>query len=83
MAKKRLTRSMKDHIFAGVCGGIAEYTHLPSWLIRVLAVVLCFVPFGIIIVPIIYIIFMTKLPFGEQKKKTDPSAIDVEFEVKE
>lgn len=34
--KRRLTRSTKDAIFAGVCGGIAEYMELDSTAIRVL-----------------------------------------------
>lgn len=33
--KRRLTRSTKDAIFAGVCGGIAEYMELDSTAIRV------------------------------------------------
>jgi len=83
MAKKKLSRSINDRIVGGVCGGVAEYTHIPAWLIRIITVVLCFVPFGIIIVPIIYIILMMKLPMGEQKKKEDPNTIDADFEVKE
>lgn len=34
--KRRLTRSTKDAIFAGVCDGIAEYMELDSTAIRVL-----------------------------------------------
>ena len=34
--KRRLIRSTKDAIFAGVCGGIAEYMELDSTAIRVL-----------------------------------------------
>jgi len=83
MAKKRLTRSINDHIIGGVCGGVAEYTHIPTWLIRIIAVILCFIPPGTIIVPVLYIILMINLPFGEQKKKLDTNTIDAEYEVKE
>jgi len=83
MVKNRLSRSVNDRIFGGVCGGIAEYINFPSWIIRILAVVLCFLPFGIIIVPLIYLILLAKLPSGMQKKKNNPNTIDVEYEVKE
>ena len=50
MVKKKLARSPEDRWIAGVCGGIAEYTGLPSWLIRVIAIVLFFVPVPVILV---------------------------------
>ena len=34
--KKKLYRSKKDHMIAGVCGGIAEYFDVDSTLIRLL-----------------------------------------------
>lgn len=34
--KRRLTRSPKNAIFAGVCGGIAEYMELDPTAVRVL-----------------------------------------------
>ena len=37
--KKRLTRSKKDRMIAGVCGGIAEYFDIDPTLVR-LALVL-------------------------------------------
>lgn len=30
--EKKLTKSSTDRIFAGVCGGIAEFTGIPAWL---------------------------------------------------
>lgn len=33
---KRLTRSTTDRVFAGVCGGIAEYFGIDSNLVRIL-----------------------------------------------
>ncbi|GAH60048.1 unnamed protein product [marine sediment metagenome] len=37
--KKKLYRSEKDHMIAGVCGGIAEYFDVDSTLIRLLTVI--------------------------------------------
>ena len=35
---KRLFRSKKDRVIAGVCGGIAEYLGISSTLVRILFV---------------------------------------------
>jgi phage shock protein C len=37
--KKKLYRSKKDHMIAGVCGGIAEYFDVDSTLVRLLTVI--------------------------------------------
>ena len=59
MARK-LYRSTKDHMIAGVCGGIAEYFDIDPVIVRIVAVILLlpggfpgFVPYVIlwIIVP--------------------------------
>jgi len=39
---KKLYRSKKDSIIAGVCGGIAEYFQLDSTLVRLLAILVVF-----------------------------------------
>ena len=36
--KKKLYRSKKDHMIAGVCGGIAEYFDVDATLVRLLTV---------------------------------------------
>ncbi len=41
MAKK-LYRSRKDSVIAGVCGGIAEYFEIDSTLVRLLAIIVVF-----------------------------------------
>ena len=85
MAKK-FTRSPTNRFLGGVCGGIAEYTGAPAWLIRVIAVVLLFLPplplTGIALI-LVYIALWLLLPMGEVKKQLDPNTIDAEFEVKE
>ncbi len=35
---KEFTRSRKDRMISGVCGGLAELVGVPSWLIRVIVV---------------------------------------------
>ena len=83
MVKKKLARSAEDRWIAGVCGGIAEYTGLPSWLIRVIVIILFFVPVPVILVTLIYILLTVSLPTRVPGKKLDQNAIDVEFEVRE
>jgi phage shock protein PspC (stress-responsive transcriptional regulator) len=71
-ANKRLFRS-DDAVFAGVCGGIAEYFELDPTLVRILTVVLVLAGFGLPI--IVYIIAMVLMP-----KRSDnyPEYIDVD-----
>lgn len=42
--KKKLYRSNKQRIIAGICGGIADYTNSDPTLIRLIAVLLIFLP---------------------------------------
>lgn len=37
---KRLYRSKKDHMIAGVCGGLAEYFKIDPVIVRLIAVLL-------------------------------------------
>jgi len=39
---RRLTKSKKDEWLGGVCGGLGEHTHLPSWVWRLLFLLLLF-----------------------------------------
>ncbi|MCL1846448.1 MAG: PspC domain-containing protein [Coriobacteriia bacterium] len=60
--KKRLYRS-NDSVFAGVCGGIAEYLDFDPTIIRILTVLLVLAGFGIpIIAYLIALIVMPKQP---------------------
>ncbi len=83
MVKKQLIRSRTDTMIAGVCGGIAEYTRIPSTAIRISMIILFFVPIPVLLVTIIYILLWIALPLGKPKKQIDQNAIDVEFEVRE
>lgn len=39
--KKRLYRSRKDKMLAGICGGLAEYFDVDPLLVRLACVLLC------------------------------------------
>ncbi len=43
MNEKRLTRSKKDRMLAGVCGGIADYFKLDPSLVRIGIVLICLI----------------------------------------
>jgi phage shock protein C len=56
---KKLYRSKKDRIIAGVCGGIAEYAKVDSTLVRLIwALSILFGGFGILA----YIIALIVIP---------------------
>jgi phage shock protein C len=59
MTQKRLYRSTQDRMFAGVCGGIAEYLEVDPTLVR-----LVFVALSLMGGPglIIYIVMMLLVP---------------------
>ena len=61
MNNKKLYRSRKDRVLAGICGGIGEYLNIDPVLIRViwLLAVLCS---GIVPGVIAYIIFIFIIP---------------------
>ena len=84
MAQK-LTRSPTNRFLGGVCGGIAEYFGIPSWVVRVVLILLLIlpIPFTGIALILVYIALWLLLPMGEVKKQLDPNTIDAEFEVKE
>ena len=58
MVKKRLYRSKKERVIAGVCGGIAEYVDTDPTLIRLLwaVITIASMGFGLILYLIAWII---------------------------
>ena len=63
---KDLKRSRKDKVFCGVCGGISKETGIPSWMFRVLFILMIFFGMGIgIILYGLLWIFMPLEPKGE------------------
>ncbi|MGL1893023.1 MAG: PspC domain-containing protein [Spirochaetaceae bacterium] len=55
MSTKKLTRSSRSCVFAGVCGGLAEYFNIDPLIIRIL-----FIVSGIGIIP--YILMAIFIP---------------------
>ncbi|PKM55926.1 MAG: hypothetical protein CVV00_02195 [Firmicutes bacterium HGW-Firmicutes-5] len=62
---KRLYRSNKDKVLAGVCGGIAEYFKIDVTIVRLIVVLLAFPSFGITFIGyIIGAIIIPERPVG-------------------
>ena len=59
--EKKLTRSNSDRMISGVCGGLAKFFGLDSSLVRVAAVVVCFIT-AFIPVGLIYVIAWAIVP---------------------
>lgn len=69
--QKKLYRSRKDRMIAGVCGGLADYLGLDSTIVRIIAVLLIFAGgFGILA----YIIMAIVVPL-EGSTSATPEAI--------
>ncbi|MDQ1300206.1 MAG: hypothetical protein QG637_123 [Chloroflexota bacterium] len=60
MENKKLYRSQTDRMFAGVCGGLGQYTGLDSTVIRVILALL--VVFGVGSGLLIYLVLMLIVP---------------------
>jgi phage shock protein C len=61
----RLTRSVADRQIAGVCGGLAEYLHLDSTVVRIGSVVLAIYPGAIVGGVIAYLIGWMVIPASQ------------------
>ncbi len=57
---KQVARSKTDRMIFGVFGGMAKYTGIPAWILRLIAVSLLFVSGGFVL--IFYIAFASALP---------------------
>jgi len=62
---KKLYRSQKDRMIAGVCGGIAEYFNIDALVVRLVFVLLLFPGGAPGIVP--YIILWAAIPENPKK----------------
>ena len=60
--EKRLYKSRKNKILAGVCGGIAEYIHLDPTIVRLIALLLIMAYGSGLIVYIVCAIIMPENP---------------------
>src|SRR6185437_10099765 len=61
-AYKRLLRSSVDRKIAGVCGGIAEYLEIDSTVVRLVWLVLIFLPVPIVPAIIAYLVAWLVMP---------------------
>ncbi len=62
-ANKRIYRSKSDRIIFGLLGGIAKYTGISAWFLRLVALSLLFFSGGVVL--FLYIIFASILPVEE------------------
>lgn len=63
---RRLTRSVNEKVFAGVCGGIAEYFNLDPTIVRLGFLIATFLGNGIGFIA--YIIALVIMPKGDKYK---------------
>ena len=61
--KKRLYRSKKDKMLAGICGGLAKYFDVDPSLVRLATVLLCLYAGTGLLVYIIAAIIIPEAPF--------------------
>lgn len=76
---KRLYRSRKNRMIAGVCGGIAEYFNIDPVIVRLIAVALFFVGGSALLAYIIAMIVIPYEPFelaGGSDKQAAPGAAE-------
>ncbi len=75
---KRVYRSKKERMIAGICGGLAEYFHIDPTLVRLIFVVLLFFLFPPTMI-IIYLILWLLIPQRpEEAKAAAEEVIDAE-----
>lgn len=65
---QRLYRSNTDRIIAGVCGGLAEYLHVDSTIVRLIFIVLAFMGGAGIV---LYLILMIIVPASDTHADVD------------
>ena len=77
--EKRLCKSNKDKIIAGVCGGIAEYYNWDPTIVRLVwAVITCFYGTGLVLYIVAALIFPERL---SSDKTDDAEKISAEVTV--
>ncbi len=71
---KKLYRSRKQRVLAGVCGGIAEYFNVDPVLVRIVAVLLFFGGGASLIAYIIGIFIIPEAPYEAEERAGDDPA---------
>ena len=80
---KRLYRSRKERMVAGVCGGLAEYFDIDPTIIRLIAVLLAFAGGPGVVIYIVMAIVVPEEPVGTyQTMEQDyaPPVVEVQAE---
>jgi phage shock protein C len=79
---KKLYRSRKKRIIAGVCGGLAEYFGLDVRIVRIVFLVAFLLPFltffGSFVCYCVLWVLVPQNPVQNGSKKTDGKVIDVD-----
>lgn len=76
--QKRLYRSTQDRMFAGVCGGIAEYLDVDPTLVRLVFVALTLMGGPGTIIYIVLMLIVPEDPGPEWKRKRDAGYVEDE-----
>ena len=63
---KKLYRSKKNRVFAGICGGLGEYFEIDPVIFRILSVALLLIGGTVFI---LYIVLIFVIPLKGKKKK--------------
>ncbi len=72
---QKLTKSEKDQMLGGVCGGLGEHSELPSWVWRILMVLFALFSWGFgLILYILLWIFMPGPGKGNGETVQSPPA---------
>ena len=78
---RRLYRSRKERMVAGVCGGLAEYFDIDPTIVRLVAVLLALAGGPGLVIYIVMAIIVPEEPVGEYKAQEPPTAPPAEEEV--
>ena len=70
---KRLYRSHRDRMIAGVCGGVAEYFNIDPAIVRIIWVLSCFTGGIGIILYLAALVIVPLNPEQSEAKKKEPS----------
>lgn len=70
---KRLYKSNKDKMFAGVCGGIAEYFDIDPVIVRLLFVIFFFIGGAAILAYLVGMIILPQSPVGAASETVSPT----------
>ena len=79
--KKKLMKSKKRAILAGVCAGLGDYCNISPWVFRalLLALIIVLKSFGLILAAIIYIALAVAMPGN--KRIGDQDVVEVDYEI--